>query len=259
MVFKKYFRLGMRFISLFLICFIGYSCVPLKKQIYLQSEEDAIVIDSVFQTEYKEYSLKIDDILSIRIASLTPNDLNFLSKYESDFNSSDILLAGYRVDKEGNIEIPVIGKVRVMGSTTNQVKNKVVELLEPLLDSPVVDVRLLSFSFTLLGEFNSPGQYTSYKSNLTLLEAFGQGGDLTSFADRSEIRILRSENGEVTIKKVNVLRDDLLIAGSYYLKPNDIVIVNPLKIKVFRQYSLANYGIILSTLTALSLVLFRFN
>jgi polysaccharide biosynthesis/export protein len=250
-------------ISLFLIT-LSASCVSNKKIIYLQDEfkNKEIIVDSIlstYATNDFEYRLQPDDIISIKVSSLTPNTYNFFSETERDLGPSDPLLSGYLIDENGNIEIPAIGLLRIEGLTLKESEQKVKEALQGFLQDPVVRIKMLNFKITILGEVQRPGTITSLNSKVTLLEAIAEAGDLTELANRSRIKIVRYKNDMANMVYVNTLQDDFLTSPYFYLMPNDLIIVPPLEIKNIRAVSLPTFGVILSTISAITLIILRLN
>lgn len=241
---------------LFLI-FIS-SCIPREKIVYLQgpSEEDykaGDVIDG-FEVRDFQYRLKSEDIISIKVASLTETEFNFFRESENQMNVGNPLLSGYVINSEGFIELPYVDKVMVTGLTLNEAEEKIKDALTGYLNSPTVFVKLLSFQYSVLGEVNVPNRYTSYTNKINLLEALGTAGDLTDFADRSKIKIVRFENDIASIFFVNVLDDNVMSSPYFYLQPGDIIIVPPLKLKTTLEYGVANFTLGLSALGAIFLI-----
>jgi len=241
--------------------FLIAGCVPTNKVVYLQDGSDLenVPLDQVIkshQLDAYEYTLRSEDIISIKITSLTPEEFNvFLDPNE--VNAEDPVLTGYLVDKNGDVELPVIGKLRLTGLTVEEAEIKVRESVAKYVRDPTVKVKLLSFFFTVLGEVASPGEYRTYNPKINFFQAIGMAGDMTDFADRSRIQVVRYEQNEAGIGYVNVLDDTFLKSPYFYLQPNDLIIIAPLKAKNVRQYQLANYSLILSTLTVISLLLIR--
>lgn len=247
---------GHHFVIIFILIFS--SCIPNKKIILLQTHpvNEEVVTDSIvreFPLIEPDYLLQPGDVISIAFYTLTPSDYNFLQGGGED-DSKDPLLSGYVLDKEGNIEIPIIGKVNLLGMTVEMVEIRLKDLLKDYLQNPTVQVKLLSFRITVLGEVNRPGPVINYNKSINLLEALAMSGDLTDYANRKNIKIVRNFNGKTSIVYVNVLDDDFITSPYYFLKPNDMVIVSPLRVKNVRTYQLANYSLLISTLSVLSIL-----
>jgi polysaccharide export outer membrane protein len=194
------------------------------------------------------YKLKSDDIISVEVFSLTQEKFNFLG------NTPRLELT---VDKQGDIELPVVGNLKVAGLTLFETQEKIKVLTADYLKSPKITVKLTNVSFTVLGEVRSQGTFEMDGSNVTVLEAIGQAGGLTDFADRSNIRILRHEQSKASVYKIDILEDNLLLSDRYFIQPNDVIIVDPLKAKNLRG-NISNITLALSIITTLSFIYLRF-
>jgi polysaccharide export outer membrane protein len=253
-----------RILFLLLLTLIVASCVPAQKEILLQGNQEAENAPintpvSNFKAKDYTYRLRPDDIISIKVSSTTPSEFDFFNQQAdrsiSGFDPTDPLLTGFKVEEDGTIPLPVVGKVEVEGLTVEEARARVQEIVEQYLDSPTVDVKLLSFQFTILGEVKSEGRYTTYNPKLNILEALGVAGGLTDYANRSRVKIVRKDKNDIEIAYVNVLEDDLLTSPYYYLQPNDIITVAPLGAKNWRTNNLANIGILFSGISSVALLL----
>jgi polysaccharide export outer membrane protein len=129
-------------------------------------------------------------------------------------------------------------------------------VLQEYLDTPSVDVRLVSFHFSVVGEVLRQGKYSILEDRINILEAVGMAGGLTEFANYETAKVLRTENGISTLHSVNLLSLNLPNSSFYYIRPNDVIIVDQLKNKNFRRNSAANIALILSAIaTGVTLVL----
>ncbi|MDN5203016.1 polysaccharide biosynthesis/export family protein [Fulvivirgaceae bacterium BMA10] len=246
--------------------FLLSQCVPVRKQTLLQSktEENKLAENANFSRMIEEvdfeYRLQTGDIVTIRISSLTPDEFNpFLSLDDRQSESTDPLLSGFLVDKEGYIILPHIGRVLVKGLTIREAQQKIEDLVGKTIDTPSVYMRLVSFHFSILGEVNRQGKYPTYEDKTNILEAIGVAGGLTEFADGASIKIVRTENGITGITKVNVLEEDIIGSYYYYLKPNDIIMVPALKTKNFRQNQANNLALIFSGIATIASVILVFD
>ncbi len=244
-----------------LAVFIITSCVPPPKTIYLQ--EEYIGETSTSQRELKEhpyqYRLKPNDILSVKISSISPSDYNFFTATEKEINERDPLLTGFLIDESGAIELPYVGNVVLEGLTLMEAKQKLKELAQKYLKNPTVNIHLLNFYFTVLGEVGREGRYNTYNPRTTILEAIGMAGGLNDFAERSKIKIIRSEKDITKIVYINVLDENLASSEYYFLQPNDVIAVAALKTKDFRQNRAPNLALTFSAISAIGLILLNLN
>ena len=251
---------------LFLVIAISSSCVTNKKYQYFQKDDvnvktNAMPKDSVIRaymlTNY-EYKIQAEDVLNISFKSLTPEELDFFSIQGSGAASGgssgggsggNLVLRGYLVDENGEVEFPVVGSVKVEGLTVYEAQNRILEIADQYLKNPVVDVRMLNFRFTVIGEVDNQGVFTSYNNRTSLPEALGMAGGVGDLADRSNIKVLRQQGDDVEVFYVNLLSEDFINSPFYYMHQNDVVVVPPLKQRPFRQYFSQNLAILVSSIS----------
>lgn len=142
------------------------------------------------------------------------------------------LFQGYAVDQQGLIDFPVIGQVKVDGLTLEEVRIKIYRLVTPYLKDPVVNVRFLNLKITVLGEVNTPGVQRLSNRRVTLLEAIGMAGDLTHYANRTNILFIREEQGRRIYKRLNLQSRNLFSSPFFYLQQNDVIYVEPIQARV---------------------------
>lgn len=225
-------------IYLFSLVFLCSSCANQKKFIYFQkdSRDSSRTIDVS-----APYVSKIQpgDILSIYVNSLSNDASVFFNPYTAgsaaapasgDAISSSVA-SGFLVDRSGAIELPLIGNLKVQGLTTLEIKDLVKEKLTKFLKEPTVNVRVLNYKVSILGEVNKPAVYVIPNESVTLPEALSMAGDLTVFGRRNNVRILRENNGKKEIGYVDLTRTDLFSSPYYYLHANDVIYVEPLQTK----------------------------
>ncbi len=225
-------------------------CTPAKKQTYLQTGTSAAIPDftnfKTYLEKRNEYQLQPGDIISIEITSLTPSQYDFFSASENDIEfNKDPLLSGYLLDSEGYVVLPHIGKVLVNNLTVRAAQEQITKVVSDYLDSPNVYIRLVSFHFTILGEVLQQGKYNIFEDRINILEAIGLGGGLSEYADLSQVRVLRTENGVSKVGELDLLQGNLPTSPFYYLQPNDVVLVSQLKTKNFRRNQSSNISLIL--------------
>jgi polysaccharide export outer membrane protein len=236
------------------------SCTTQKQLIYLQGvDQDGK--ENFYPEKLPEYKLQKQDILYVKFSTVNEEINNVLNIGNTQGNQNMILtesgayLAGYTVNDSGNIDLPLIGKIQVEGKTLEDTRKDIENHANRYLKDATVVVRLLSFKFTVLGEVNTPGTFHNYNNQLNVLDAIGLAGDITSIGDRSRVLIVRSQNGGSRTFRINLLRKDLLTSEGYFLLPNDIVIVEPLRVK-FLQLNAPTISLLVSTtVSTLSLTL----
>jgi polysaccharide export outer membrane protein len=142
------------------------------------------------------------------------------------------LFNGYMVDPEGYINFPVLGRLKVGGLTLGQIDTLVTTATQPYLKDAVVNVRFLNLKITVLGEVGNPGIVRISNPRINLLEALGNAGDFTPYANRTNVLLIREENGQRTYQRLNFQAADLFRSPYFYLRQNDILYVEPLQAKV---------------------------
>lgn len=256
------------FLILSVIAIVGISmftsCVPQKRILYLQNEQ--MLTDSAFMSiEYENertfnYKVQPGDNLYIRIASLDEkfaayfnfmnqgSYMNASTQYSS--GNASIYLNGYTVGADGNIDLPFVGDVLVKDLTIDEIQSKIQVIMNEYLKETVVYVKLGVFNLTILGEVLRPGQYQIYQSDINIFQAIALAGNATDFANKSNIKIIHQTPKGSQITRVNLNDADILSSPEYYLKPNDIIYVEPLKIKQF-GFTSVPYGTIISAISLL--------
>lgn len=184
-------------------------------------------------------TLKIqhDDLLSIKITALDmeaalPFNIDPLT-LNQNLNAGVGLrpLIGYLVDSEGYIDMPIMGKVYVAGLTFQELKQILIDELDTYLKEPIVVIRFLNFRVTVLGEVASPSTFFMANERVTLLDALGQAGDITPYGNRTNILVIREQDGERTFGYLNLQDRAIFQSPYFYLQQNDVVYVEPLEEK----------------------------
>jgi len=221
--------------ALIVITVAFFSCTSNKNIIYLQSNGEQ---PSKVQSATYEPALKSDDILMIVVSAENPEasapyNMKLVSILDnSDVASSRERIQTYLIDKDGAIEFPMLGKIKLAGLTRLEAINKLKLLLTYHIKDPLVNIRILNFKISVLGEVNKPGVFTIQSERITLLEALSLSGDITIYGKRNSILIVREKDGEKTIHKVDITKRDFINSPHYYLSQNDVVYVEPNKTKV---------------------------
>lgn len=232
------------------------SCVSQKKILYFQNE--TMLNDSTFTSiEYEnarhfDYKVQPGDILYIRIASL---DEKFSAYFNAasgssgnNINNSSMYLNGYVIDAEGYIELPIIGKVYVKDEIVDDIQSKIQLSMNEYLKETVVYVKLGTFNLTILGEVNNPGQYQVSQPDINIFQAIALAGNATDYANKSKVKIIHQTPNGSQIVRININDADVLSSPHYYLKPNDIIYVEPLKLKQY-GFTSVPYGTIFSAIS----------
>jgi polysaccharide biosynthesis/export protein len=243
------------------------SCVGNKRVVYVQKgdvHQADPPIDSVMRTytaQPYDYRIQPMDILSIRFESLTPVEFDFFNNARNQNNANFMAnpaaaqLLGEIVDLEGNVKYPVLGSVKVAGLTIFEIQDKLQNLADEFLESPKVNVRLLNFRVTVLGEVNRENQVIITNPRANILEAVALAGGMGELADRSRVKLLRQEGSKVTVQYIDLLDENLINSPYYYVHQNDVIVVPPLNQRPFRRYFGNNVALIASTLSLMLVTL----
>lgn len=247
-------------ILLILITIIGSSCVTNTQYAYFQKGDlyKKAVEDSIYRSydlASFEYKLRPYDILSIKFYSLTGEELNIF-KREQALESRAIqgdaaVLGGYLINEFGNVSFPVVGKVQLSGLSLSGAEEKLTEMAAVYLEEPVVEIKLLNYRFTLLGEVVKEGVQSTFNYAVTIPEAIGMAGGLSDLADRNNIKIIRKIGDSNVIFYVNLLEEDFFGSEKFFVHPNDVIVVPPLKQRPFRKYFTQNLSVFNSTISVL--------
>lgn len=225
------------FIYLLFVAFLGASCVSTEKATYFNHTKT-----SRFRTELEslEPVIQKNDLLSISVSSLNPeaseifNTPNISATQTSTATGTTSQASGYLVDQDGYIQFPFLGNVMATGLTKKALKNNITEKLitKKLLLDPIVNIRYLNYKVSVLGEVGRPSVLTIPNEKVTLLEALGLAGDLTVYARRDNVLLIREEEGEKRLTRLDLTTDEIFTSPYYYLKSNDIIYVEPNRSKI---------------------------
>lgn len=240
------------------------SCVPQRKLLLLQdnpqvnNQVNSDELLRTFELQQQAYTLKPGDVLSLQVQSSTKPEYDFLGAGSTTSGSADPILSGYTLDAEGNMILPVAGKIKLSGLTLPEARAKVTAVLDPLLTAPTVNIRLLTFRFTVLGEVGGQGQYTTYQDNINVMEAIALAGGFSPYSDRGRIRLIRYEAGKANLYTISLLDDAIIGKANYYLQPNDMIVIDPLPAKFVRENLIGTITLGVSLITTLLLLTSRF-
>jgi len=239
------------FFTFFLI-FLS-SCSTKKQVIYFN--------DINFENQDKNIisvgKIQPNDILSIIISS-SSTELSTMYNLNQDQNQNSSFFPGYLVNLEGKITLPILGKITVKDLTMAQLEELLVKILieGKHLSEPIVTARLMNAKFTVLGEVSKPGTYTYSEQNISVLQALGYAGDLTINGKRENVLLIREENNAKTYITIDMTSKQWFGSPYYYIKPNDVIYVNPNGPKVKTAGYIGNLGTFISIVSlSLSMIL----
>lgn len=212
------------------------------------------------EAEVLDYRLKHNDELYIQINSLDDPTANVFSSSNSPQTSNMMnvspygaSLISYTINREGYLQLPIIGNVYVKDKTLSEVGKILKDSLINVLSQPVVTVKLVNRYISVLGEVKNPGHFAYSQEKLTIFDALGLAGDLNIYSDRKDVVLARNENGKNFIVNLDLTRPEILESNYYYLRPNDMIYIKPLKKRIWGMKEFP-FAIFLSTISTALLV-----
>ena len=215
-----------RFLVFFASIFFLSSCITNRNLEYINTEHTKV------QSANYEYVIQKEDLLSVQISSTTKSEYDFFNLQETSnpqLMAQNPYLYGYLVKTDGMVILPMIGRVKVEGFTISEVEDEIKKISSTYFKDPIVKVNILNFQVSILGEVHSPGEYNIVRSNQNIFHLIGKSQDLTEFANRKRVKVIRKNGVESTrVIFLDLTDPKLLNNKNIYLQPQDIVYVEPL-------------------------------
>ena len=229
------------------------SCVPIKKQVLMQvPKDDSAKAEYLNDRTLADYRLKTGNNLYVKIISASKDAVDFFNPGVTSsgniYYDAAIYLTSYSVDDSGYVELPFIGKLYAKGKTIDEFKTEINNIIDEYLKKTIVIVKLVNYNITVVGEVNRAGQYKIYQDKINIFEVLGMAGDLTTYAKRDDVVIVRHTEKGSKVHHINLLSDNILESEFYYLMPDDIVYVMPLRGKNF-AYQMFPYALVISSIS----------
>ncbi|MCX2574009.1 polysaccharide biosynthesis/export family protein [Pedobacter sandarakinus] len=257
---KKAFGL----IAIFFGVSLASSCVSNKKIAYFQDIQAVNQAKLENAASFTEPTIQPDDILSINIFTLNPQSgaiINQAAATPTLGGNTNTSLAtqstGFLVDKNGDVELSLIGKLKVSGLTTYQARELIRDKAAEVYKQPNVQLRFANFKVSVLGEVNAPSAYTLPNEKVSILDALSLAGDLTIFGKRDNVLIVRDNDGKKEFARLDLNSSEIFNSPFYYLKQNDVIYVEPNKRKVSASNSaqIQTIGVIASVVSVIVLAI----
>ncbi len=217
-----------KIISLFIIVLLLGSCASKKDILFYQD----IVTNSKNQVQYLPNTVQVNDILYIKVISVVPESVEPFNLQLGSANAVSpalLKLQGYLVLEDGTIAFPILGNIKVKGLSVVEIQDTISKLLldQGYVKDPTVNVRIINSKVTILGEVNAPGTFNFEEQTISFNQAIGNAGGLTMNGVRKDVLLIREVDGVRTFTRLDLTKSELFNGPYYYVKPNDVIIVNP--------------------------------
>ena len=203
-----------------------FSCVPAKKTTYFQGEPQTK--SELYKLNNEPYRLQVNDILAIDIKAQNEENVSLFKTGGASSTGGNLYFSGYTVDRHGNIRIPYIGDVNVLGYTEKEVREKVeIELGKFLKKTEFifVTVKLEGIKFTVTGEVGGPGTKLLVQNEVSIIDAIANAGEITEYGNKQDVTIIRKSLDGVKKYKIDLTNIDVFESEHFYIQPNDIIFV----------------------------------
>jgi polysaccharide export outer membrane protein len=240
-------------LAISVLVLIFSSCVPIKKQVLMQvPEDDSAKAEYLNNRSLTDYRLKSGNNLYVKIISANEDAEKFFNPGVTSsgniYYDAAIYLTSYSVDDSGYVELPFLGKILAKGKTLNEFNKDVSKIVEIYLKNTMLVIKLVNYNITVVGEVKRAGQFKIYQDKINIFEVLGMAGDFTTYAKRDDVVIVRHTEKGSKVHHLDLLSDDILESKFYYLMPDDIVYVRPLRGKNF-AYQMFPYALVISSIS----------
>lgn len=213
-----------------------YSCKTQREVLYMQDIDEIITNQS---DNYKSPNIQVGDILSISVSSRDMESVMIFNPIIAQSATSTAVssfsaqqqLQSYVVDSDGMIDFPVLGRLKVTGKSRSGLATELQEEIKRYARTPIVTVNILNYRFTVLGEVSAPGVYQSSNEKINVLEALGMAKDMTIYAKRDSVLLIRNVDNKLEKHYLNLNKADFIASDNFYIKQNDVIYVQPSKNK----------------------------
>ena len=251
---KKTSHISCKFLLIAITFWSSYSCIPYKKTILLNERIHGDADTSFANT--KEYKIQPGDILNITVHAPDPNSVVIFNRdvgisNGSQTNEASLYMNGYTVSDSGTVTMPLVGPVMIENKTLEEASSILKDTLSAYYNHVEVDMKILNFYVTVLGEVHNPGTFPIYNSSLNILQAIGNGASLTEYANLTQVQIIRDNDGKKKIEILDLTDPNIIKSEFFILQPNDVIIVRHFKAKLLKP----NTTLISISLSVLTFIL----
>ncbi len=222
---------------------------------YILDKNEVFEKINEYENKAPDYQIQATDILYIKISSTNKEINEYFEVSSSRLNNqtggqaNNFYLRGFCVNDSGYVSVPVLGDIYVEGYTIKEVQELVQNKTDNILNNAIATVKLVSFYITFLGEFNSQGKVTVMQDEINILDAISLAGGIADYGNKKNVLVVRQTKKGTKTFRVDLTERKLLTSDKFYMLPNDIVIVEPLKSKSF-QLGIRDYSLLLTTATS---------
>lgn len=233
-----------------------FSCISQKKSVYIQNADLQPGIN--IPHKLTQYRLQPGDLLSIRVHSLEPAISHFFNIESANAvvpnSPASLYINGYSISDSGYVKIPMIDKVKVVNLTLIEAQDVIQKALDVPLKNSTVLIKLISNKISVVGEVARPGFFYFYNDKVNVLEVLSLAGDILPTGNRSNVKVIRQENGQSRVFLLDMTDSRIISSEAYFIMPNDVVYVEPLKAKAVRN-NLAPLTVVFAGISAFILLL----
>ncbi|MFW5759931.1 MAG: polysaccharide biosynthesis/export family protein [Cyclobacteriaceae bacterium] len=252
---KRNYYFSSRYNYLFIIFLVFASCVPQKKLKYARETHHS---KTTYENIRKQKTIRPFDELYIKILSIDEETAQIFYNPNEMRGISNLNLLSYLVNENGNIDFPFVGKILVKNLTLDQAGQKIQNSLEEYLPNTEVVVKYVNNQITILGEVERQGEYVFVDDKITIFQALGLAGGISRYGNRENVVLVRDMDNKITYHEIDLTRRNVVESPYYYLLPDDLIIVEPLRAKSW-SYQNVTYSTLLSTVTTVLAILYFFN
>lgn len=233
------------------------SCVG-KRSINYLHDGSLSNTSKLFPNRKFEYRIQVNDVFSIRVLGLDEANSRLFNVESTtsglSLNDAALYVNGFSVDKAGNVQLPSVGKVKMLGLTVGEAQELVQRKINDYFANATVILKLVSFRVSVLGEVQRPGTYFVYNNQITLLEALSQAGGPSEMGNKRQITLMRQSDQGTQALYLDLSKTDVLSSEYYYLLPNDVIYVPALRARPQRM-NLELLAILFGAISAAALVI----
>lgn len=249
---KTFMNLRNIFQYFLILILFSTGCIPQKQLVYFDRKFDSV---ETHPSPRAERIIAPFDQLYIKVISIDEKATRIFNDNATLWGQTQVDLVSYNVDSEGNINFPFVGKIYLKGFTTREASMRIENMLGNYLPNTAVIVKFVNNQVTILGEVERQGTYNYTDERINIYKALSLAGGISRYGNRKKVVIVRETGGEIVYRYVDLTSKQLASSDYYFLYPNDVIIVEPLKAKS-TSYQNTTISTLLSAITTLIAVLY---